>query len=146
LSALDLFFQSSKAALWAAGICCRSSCSSSCTCCDTAYAYPQWNEVLQWRWLMWRVTVINTLVAAFLQGHLLSVKGHMLASLDAAVASEHDAGASQLAAKQVSTTHGTASSSGNQTISAMAQGLSCKKRGCLRNNCCGCCCCCCCVF
>jgi hypothetical protein len=29
----------------------------------------------------------------------------MLASLDAAVASEHDAGASKLAAKQVSTTH-----------------------------------------
>ncbi|WIA39262.1 hypothetical protein OEZ86_005384 [Tetradesmus obliquus] len=33
-------------------------------------------------------------------GHLLSVKGHMLASLDAAVASEQDAGASRLAAKQ----------------------------------------------
>jgi hypothetical protein len=34
-----------------------------------------------------------------LQGHLLSVKGHMLASLEASVASEQDAGASRLAAK-----------------------------------------------
>lgn len=42
-----------------------------------------------------------TIVTAVLQGHLLSVKGHMLASLDAAVASEQDAGASRLAAKQV---------------------------------------------
>jgi hypothetical protein len=44
---------------------------------------------------------MSLLAALVLQGHLLSVKGHLAASLDAAVASEQEAGASRLATKQV---------------------------------------------